>query len=77
MSSFPVICSQFATTEYCRKHMIEHYSEMSPTIRDTIAGSIGGMVSNCFFVTPDLLKSRAQMTKDGRMSYRREFARIV
>ena len=50
---------------------------MSPVTRDTIAGSIGGMVSNCFFVTPDLLKSRAQMTKDGKLSYTREFSRIM
>ena len=35
------------------------------------------MVSNFFLVTPELLKSRAQMTKDGRLNYRREVARII
>lgn len=45
--------------------------------KNMIAGMAGGMISTCFLVTPDMLKSRAQMKKDGYIDYRKEVFRIL
>ena len=50
---------------------------MSVAKRNLIAGAVGGTMSSFILVTPELLKSRAQMTQDGQLSYRKEIKTIL
>ena len=42
-----------------------------------IAGSVAGLASLTVQVPMDILKIRAQMTKDGKLSYRHEIQNVL
>ena len=50
---------------------------MSVGLRNLIAGCVGGAITSCLLVTPEVLKSRAQMTQHGHMSYGLELKNII
>ena len=70
--SIPVNVVGFTATEYTRTKMQTTYPDIGIGARNLIAGCFGGGMSCFVYVTPELLKARAQMTQSGQLSYRKE-----
>jgi len=50
---------------------------MTHVTKTMIGGAVGGLCSLVVCVPVDLLKSRAQMTRDGRLNYSKEVRSIL
>ena len=50
---------------------------MSHVTKTMVGGAVGGFASLSVAVPVDLLKSRAQMTRDGKLNYPREMRHIL
>ena len=77
ITTTPVMVSCFTTMEYTRGKLKDAYPEMGTGKRNALAGIAAGSVMSNIFVTPELLKARAQMTKNGRVNYTKEIKLII
>ena len=76
VGSLPVNSSVFIVTENTKKILESNYPEMDTYTKTLVASSWAGFCTLGILVPAELLKCRAQMTKDGRMNYKEEIASI-
>ena len=69
--------SAFGTAEFTRRTLRRQDPTIGTTKLNLITGAAAGAISNFFFVPMELLKSRAQMSRNGNLNYSNEIARIV
>ena len=64
-------------TEYSKQFLTAHFPELSASQVKFLAGSWSGWLSMFFFVPVELLKCRAQVKRDGKMSYGQEIRTVL
>ena len=63
--------------EASKERLRQHYPTMTTTSQAMWAGALAGTASLSIFVPMDLLKIRAQLTKNGRLNYLNEVNAIM
>ena len=69
--------SVFVFEELTKQYIRKEYPKVSHMNQSLIAGSVAGLASLTVQVPMDILKIRAQMTKDGKLSYRHEIQNVL
>ena len=68
----PVNTVVFVVTDFVKQYLEQTWPGISAANSSMIAGCLAGFSTLSLFVPADLLKCRAQVTKQGRLSYRDE-----
>lgn len=67
----------FIAQDFVKLQLDQHSPSMSHVTKTAVGGAVGGFASLSVAVPVDLLKSRAQITREGKLNYPHEIRHIL